>query len=196
MNTDGCMVRNNSLFHTLLPSGKKGGDSRKKRTDLFFISSLLVQCSQPCVQASVSVSPAFDFHPRWFRYWCAYKYLKLSLAGSLNRTNRTKVLLRRCLVYVWNAWTRFSCRDFTKLHAFGVSCHRCVWIESRLKPNRTFLKGSLPLPLPHLQTSCQLTSPSSLSKHHRAFERNRHINELLCNCCQVVVATCVVFSRV
>lgn len=48
--------RNNVLFDTLLPSGRKGDDSQRKHTNLFFMLGLFTQCSHPYFYPSLSVS--------------------------------------------------------------------------------------------------------------------------------------------
>lgn len=56
MDTNRYIVRNNVLFDTLLPSGRKGDDSRRKHTNLFFMLGPFAQCSHPYFHPSVSVS--------------------------------------------------------------------------------------------------------------------------------------------
>lgn len=45
MDTNRYIERNNVLFDTLLPSGRKGDDSRRKHTNLLFMLGLFTLCS-------------------------------------------------------------------------------------------------------------------------------------------------------
>lgn len=56
MDTNRYIERNNVLFDTLLPSGRKGDDSRRKHTNLFFMLD-------PYFHPSVSVSGAWSLPP-------------------------------------------------------------------------------------------------------------------------------------
>ena len=56
MDTDRYIEGNNVLFDTLLRSGRKGDDSRRKRTNLFFMLGLFSRRSHPGFHPSVSWS--------------------------------------------------------------------------------------------------------------------------------------------
>lgn len=121
--------RNNVLFDTLLPSGRKGDDSRRKHTNLFFMLGLFTQCSHPyfypavsashCLRSFLSLSCSVIFSKGWFDCVCVcVEYLTLGvLHRELASDTHTSVVWESCCVivssvYGGNTRTRLSDSHF------------------------------------------------------------------------------------
>lgn len=152
---------------TLLPSGRKGDDSRGKRTNLVFMLGPFIQCSHPYCLRSLSILLSFSFQIDPLCA-CVKKILTLDV---LHRKPGSEVILRLCLI-CGNIRTRLPASHIMTslrqmlLHLFlpshTVPMHswlQMLGIKSRQMLSRASVEGPFPLPLPHLPTSRQLTSP-------------------------------------
>lgn len=136
--------RNNVLFDTLLPSGRKGDDSQRKHTNLFFMLGLFTQCSHPYFYPSLSVShclrsflsppPVHLYFPKddlmiWsvcvcvhvcrkFDTWCPSQGACIRQTHTHAHICSLRVMLRHCLICAW--WEHqdqvvwFSLHDITE----------------------------------------------------------------------------------
>lgn len=194
--------RNNVLFDTLLPSGRKGDDSQRKHTNLFFMLGLFTQRSHPyfhpslsvshCLRSFLSPSRSLIFSKGWFddlicacvcvcvenltlgvlhrepapdKHTHVRTHLQLeSHAASLSHLCMVGTPGPGCLIRTsWHHWSRYHPPSFlpTQTH-HTVPMHswlQMLTIKSCWSLCETLLEGPFLLPLSHLLTSCQLTSP-------------------------------------
>lgn len=181
MGTNRNIGRNNVVFDILRPSCRKRDDSQRKHTNLFFMLAVFAQCSHPDFHPSVSVSLCEDlslnsvspvlflflfiyfFSPKGDSIWpsvsftgilhqmCAHRF-EVTLHHHLSAHGRDAIF---CVYILWRIplFLLADCR--VHMHSWL----QMLSIKSCKTHSGTSLEGLLPLPLSHLRTSCQLTSP-------------------------------------